>query len=133
MPAEENEERPSVEGILDKIENSPYGELLRDERKLESKLIELMENSPDRTLAEMGRGLRSGEVSWQGLADIPGYSDVLNTGFEKMREIDLAQVSGELDELFAEQEDAEQGSAEPEVRDGDDENDDFSQHRYLGG
>lgn len=121
-----------MEGILDKIENSPYGELLRDERKLESKLIELMENSPDRTLAEMGRSLRSGEISWQGLAGIPGYSDVLNTGFDKLQEIDLAQVSGELDELFAEQESAEPDAGQQEPDDAEPD-EDFSRHRYLGG
>lgn len=125
-----DETPPTVEGILGKIENSPYGELLRDETKLEAKLIELMENSPDRTLAEMGRELRTGAVSWQGLAEIPGYTDVLQTGFQKMQDIDLAQVADELDDALAE------GQAEQPVAPDSDPNaagdDDFSDHRYLG-
>jgi hypothetical protein len=94
MPAAD-EVTPS--DILSRIENSPHAELLHDEVALERTLIELMGSSRHPVLAEMGRELQQGNVSWQGLAGIPGYQAVLADGFVAMQRIDLADVAAGLD------------------------------------
>ncbi len=83
--------------ILSRIENSPHAELLHDEAVLERTLIELMASSTHPVLAEMGRELQQGNVSWQGLASIPGYQAALSEGFTALQRIDLAEVAAGLD------------------------------------
>lgn len=83
--------------ILARIENSPYAELLHDEHALERTLIQLMIASGHPVLAEMGRELQQGHISWQGLAGIEAYREVLDAGFITMQQIDLAEVAAGLD------------------------------------
>jgi len=70
---------------------------LHDEQTLERTLIELMTASGHPVLAEMGRELQQGHISWQGLARIEAYREVLNAGFATLQQIDLAEVAAELD------------------------------------
>jgi hypothetical protein len=67
-------------------------------------------------LAEMGRELQQGHISWQGLGTIAAYWEVLDAGFTAMQQIDLAEVAAGLD--------AEQDAtapAQPETPSRDDE------------
>lgn len=95
MPAPDDDVSPT--GILARIENSSYAELLHDERKLERTLIELMVASEHPVLAEMGRELQQGHISWQGLGGIAAYREVLDAGFATIQRIDLAEVAADLD------------------------------------
>lgn len=79
--------------ILARIEDSPHAALLHDEAALERTLIELMASSGHPILAEMGRELQQGHISWQGIAGIPGYREVLAEGFATIQRIDLAEVA----------------------------------------
>jgi multidrug efflux pump subunit AcrA (membrane-fusion protein) len=83
--------------ILARIENSPHAELLHDEGALERTLIELMAASDHPVLAEMGRELQQGHISWQGLGTIAAYREILDAGFVTMQQIDLAEVAAGLD------------------------------------
>ena len=83
--------------ILARIENSPHAELLHDEHALERTLIELMAASEHPVLAEMGRELQQGHISWQGIGAIEAYREVLDAGFATMQQIDLAEVAAALD------------------------------------
>lgn len=96
-------EQPSVEEVLAKIEQSPLGPLLRDEKAAERMMFDLMTRSDDEVVREMGRELREGNITLRGLGDIPAYREALQAGFDRMAELDLGAMSGQLDELIAEQ------------------------------
>ncbi|MDQ3988217.1 MAG: hypothetical protein M3291_03280 [Actinomycetota bacterium] len=103
--------------ILARIENSSHAELLHDEAALERTLIELMASSAHPVLAEMGRELQQGHLSWQGLAGIPEYQEVLTEGFAAMQRIDLAEVAAGLDADAAALTAADEPAAEDEEPD----------------
>lgn len=109
------------ETIFAKIEQTPHAELVHDESTLRQTLVELMTASPHPVLAEMGRELASGRISWQGLAGIPAYQEVLSAGLTSMEHIDLDEIAAELDataELDAAAEPATPLDTEPASDDG---------------
>ncbi|GAA5105253.1 hypothetical protein [Haloechinothrix salitolerans] len=120
MADNQNLGQPSVEEILDKIDQSPIGEMLRDEQAMERMIFDLMTRSEDSVVREMGTELREGNITMRGLADIPAYRSAMEAGLERVGELDLASMSEQLDELIAEQqesapdEDAGESDEEPD-------------------
>lgn len=112
-------EWPGIEQLMSKLEQSPLGPMLRDERSMDRMLCDLMDESDSRVMREMGRELRDGNVSWQGLGEIEAYREVLESGAERIGEIDLGEMSEQLDEVVAEHEQAE--PAEPDAGSDDEE------------
>lgn len=114
MSNEESTEQPSVEDVLAKIEQTPIGEMLRDERAMEHMVFDLMTRSDDKVIREMGRELREGNLTLKGLGEVPAYRAAMESSLERVGDIDLTSMSQQLDELIAEQGADE---AEPDVDD----------------
>ncbi|MDV6012326.1 hypothetical protein [Haloechinothrix sp. LS1_15] len=113
--------QPSIDEVLAKIDQSPLGPLLRDERAMDRMICDLMTESDDRVVREMGRELRDGNVSWRGLADVPAYREALESGLARMGELDLGEMSAQLDEAVEEQVESESKHESDETGDEPDE------------
>ncbi|MBA0126118.1 hypothetical protein H0B56_11255 [Haloechinothrix sp. YIM 98757] len=50
----------------------------------------------------MGRELRDGNIGWQGLGDVPAYREALEGSAERIGELNLTEMSEQLDALDAE-------------------------------
>lgn len=116
MSNDESAEQPSVEEVLAKIEQTPIGAMLRDERAMERMVFDLMTRSDDRVIREMGRELREGNITLKGLGDVPEYRTAMQSSLARVGDLDLAGMSEQLDELIAEQQEAE---ADDEVTEDD--------------
>lgn len=120
MADDQYSEQPSAEEVLNKIDQSPIGEMLRDEQAIERMIFDLMARSEDSVVREMGTELREGNITMRGLADIPAYRSAMEAGLNRVGELDLASMSEQLDELIAEQQESEahqeegQGDEEPD-------------------
>lgn len=124
MADDQHREQPSVEEVLVKIDQSPIGELLRDEQAMERMIFDLMARSEDSVVREMGTELRKGNITMRGLADIPAYRSAMEAGLYRVGELDLASMSEQLDELITEQQASE---ARQDERQGDEEPDELWQ------
>ncbi len=122
MADDQHLEQSSVEEVLGKIDQSPIGEMLRDEQAMERMIFDLMARSEDSVVREMGIELREGNITMRGLADIPAYRSAMEAGLNRVGELNLASMSEQLDELIAEQEEFE---ARQEEGHGDEEPDEL--------
>ncbi|MDV6014423.1 hypothetical protein [Haloechinothrix sp. LS1_15] len=92
-------EQPSLEQLMAKIEQGPLGPLLRDEAAMERTICDLMARSEDATVREMGTQLRDGTVTWGQLGEVAAYRDALEDGARRASQIDLAELSEQLDQV----------------------------------
>lgn len=102
-------EQPSMEELLAKIDQSPIGDIVRDEQAMQRMIFDVMARNEDPVLREMGTELCEGNVSLRGLADVPEYRTAMQTGLERVGDLDLAGMSEQLDELTAERQESEPG------------------------
>lgn len=102
MTEDQPREQPSVADVLAKIDQSPIGAMLRDEQAMERMVFDLMTRSEDPVVREMGTELHEGNVTLRGLGDIPAYRSVMESGLERVGDLDLASMSEQLDGLIDE-------------------------------
>lgn len=114
MTQDQPREQPSVAEVLAKIGQSPIGAMLRDEQAMERMVFDLMTRSEDPVVREMGTELREGNVTLRGLGDIPAYRSVMESGLERVGDLDLASMSEQLDELTDERPSTDSGPDEEE-------------------
>lgn len=67
---------------------------------VERMIFDLMAQSDDRVLCEMGRELGEGNVTLRGLGDVPAYRAALESSLERVGDIDLGAMSQQLDEVI---------------------------------
>ncbi len=96
-----------MEELLAKIDQSPIGDIVRDEQAMQRMIFDVMARNEDPVLREMGTELREGNTSLRGLADVPAYRTAMQTGLERVGDLDLAGMSEQLDELTAERQESE--------------------------
>lgn len=124
MAEDQPPEQPSIEELLTKIDQSPIGDIVRDEQSMERMIFDLMTRSEDPVVREMGTELREGNITLRGLGDIPSYRTAMEAGLNRVGELDLASMSDQLDELIAERQDSETGQ---DAREDDEEPDELWQ------
>lgn len=100
-------EQPSIEELLAKIDQSPIGDIVRDEPAMQRMILDLMTRNEDPVLREMGAELREGKIGLRDLGDLPAYRPAMAAGLERVGELDLASMSEQLDELIAERQESE--------------------------
>lgn len=97
--SDEEQPRATLEGILAKLGQTSYGELVHDEQRRRHLLATMMAESTDPVLREMGQQLRDGLVSPRQLVTVSDYWEALQRGFEKLAEVNLDEVAEQVDEI----------------------------------
>lgn len=75
-------------------------------------LFDFMTRSENQVVREMGRELRDGNISLQGLGEIEAYREAISSGFDRLGELGFNAMSEQLDEVIAQQEEAGASSEE---------------------
>jgi len=97
-----------IEGLFASLEQSPYRYLLHDPERRRRLLATIMAESSDSTVREMGEQLRDGQVSLAQLLTVPDYADALSRGADRLAEVDLDEVTEQVD-AETQREEAETG------------------------
>ena len=102
-----------LEQILAKLEQTSYGELIRDDGRRRRELYRMMAESAEPTVREMGQQLRDGLVTPTQLLTVPEYADVLHRGYERLGEIDLDTIEETVEEVHRAEQEAGGGGPQP--------------------
>jgi hypothetical protein len=87
----------TIEALLARVEDSRYRELLHDDKMRRRLVVQMLAESDDPILREMGEQLRDGLVTPAQLMSIPEYWEALRPGYEALGGIDLDQVAEQVD------------------------------------
>jgi hypothetical protein len=82
--------------FLEFVEASPFAEILRDESRLRTIILDAMKQSDDPMAREIGEGLASGTMSSKMIATTSAYSEFLNQGLSALRQFDFAAMNEQL-------------------------------------
>jgi hypothetical protein len=99
------------------VEGTELEELLRDESKLETIIVDALKASDDPMAKEIGEGLAGGTMSWRTIATTSAYADFVDRGLTSLRQFDFTRLAGDLE---AAQEEAAREKAEAREGGGDD-------------
>lgn len=107
-----------LEQILAKLEQTSYGELVRDDERRRHELYRMMADSTEPTVREMGQQLRDGLVTPTQLLTVPEYAEVLHQGYERLGELDLDTIEEAVTEVHRSEQEGGDGPG-PASRFGD--------------
>jgi hypothetical protein len=88
-----------LEQILAKLEQTSYGELIRDDGRRRHELYRMMAGSAEPAVREMGQQLRDGLVTPTQLLTVPQYAEVLHRGYERLGELDIDTIEETVAEV----------------------------------
>jgi hypothetical protein len=106
------------------VEGTEYGEILRDESRLEKIVVDVLKASDDPMAREIGEGLAGGTMSWRTIATTSAYADFLKGGLTALQQFDF---NGLAEDLAAAEAEAERPDADGRDRRGDDDGEDLWQ------
>lgn len=108
----EAEHQSDLARLMAALDRTPIGDVLRDDQRRRAAVYERMATSSDPLTREIGQQLRDGVLRPQDLLKEPEYRRFLDRGVERLRELDL-------DELTRQAEAAAGEAAEPAEPDED--------------
>jgi hypothetical protein len=89
----------SIDELFAKLEQTSYGYLVHDQQRRRHLIATMMADSDDPIVREMGQQLRDGLVTPQQLLSVPEYLEKLESGYEKLAQIDLDELAEQVDEV----------------------------------
>jgi hypothetical protein len=107
----EAEGAPGLARLMAALDRGPLGDVLRDDHRRRAAVYERMAASSDPLTREIGQQLRDGVLRPQDLLKDPEYRRFLDRGVERLRELDLDELTRQA-EAAAEAAGAEAAGAE---------------------
>jgi hypothetical protein len=108
-----------AEALLAKFERTSYGGLLRDSSGRRRLLAQLMAESGDSLVCEIGRQLRDGQATPQQLLSVPQYWEALQHGVAQLAETNLAEVESQVNDMLELEREASERGEHPDPHNGE--------------
>lgn len=89
--------------VLDAIDRTPYGEILRDTARRRQLVFEAMAQSGDPLTREIGEQLRSGAIRPRDLLQVAEYRNHVAHGLEEAAKLDPSDLLKSINALNAEE------------------------------